>query len=77
VLYSPDRGRANFPVNILLALELVKHIFDYTYTDEIFLDPYHFNYQIMFALGERNLAPRTFTISACGCTDTTSHRNRV
>jgi len=63
VLYSPDRGRTNFPVNILLALELIKHIFDYT--DEILLDQYNFNYQIMFALGERNLgerylAPRTF-----------------
>ena len=63
VLYSPDKGRTNFPVNILLALELIKHIFDYT--DEILLDQYNFNYQIMFALGERNLgerylAPRTF-----------------
>lgn len=63
VLYSPDKGRTNFPVNILLALELIKHIFDYT--DEILLDQYNFNYQVMFALGERNLgerylAPRTF-----------------
>jgi len=63
VLYSTDRGRTNFPVNILLSLELIKHIFDYT--DEILLDQYNFNYQVMFALGERSLgerylAPRTF-----------------
>ncbi len=63
VLYSPNMGRTNFPVNILLSLELIKHIFDYT--DEILLDQYNFNYQVMFALGERNLgerylAPRTF-----------------
>ncbi len=56
VLYSLDRGRANFPLNILLALELVKHIFDYT--DETLLDQYNFNYQLMFSLGERNLGER-------------------
>jgi len=56
VLYSPDKGRSNFPVNILLSLELIKHIFDYT--DEILLDQYNFNFQVMYALGERNLGER-------------------
>jgi hypothetical protein len=56
VLYSPDKGRSNFPVNILLSLELIKHTFDYT--DEILLDQYNFNYQVMYALGERNLGER-------------------
>lgn len=63
VLYSQERGRSNYPVNILLSLKLIKHIFDYT--DEVHLDQYYFNYQAMYALGERNLgkrylAPRTF-----------------
>ncbi len=56
VLYSPDRGRTNFPVNILLSLELFKNIFDYT--DENLLEQYNFNYQVMYALGERNLGER-------------------
>lgn len=63
ILYSRDRGRFNYPVNILLSLEFIKHIFDYT--DEVLLDQYYFNYQVMYALGERNLGerylgPRTF-----------------
>jgi hypothetical protein len=63
VLYSPDMGRTNFPVNILLSLELIKHTFDYT--DETLLDQYNLNFQIMYALGmrtlgERYLADRTF-----------------
>ena len=43
-------------MNILLSLELIKHTFDYT--DEILLDQYNFNYQVMYALGERNLGER-------------------
>jgi len=56
ILYSPDKGRPNFPVNILLSLELIKHIFDYT--DEMLLEQYNFNYQLMYALGESNLGER-------------------
>jgi hypothetical protein len=55
-LYSPNKGRSNFPVNTLLSLELIKHLFDYT--DETLLDQYNFNYQVMYALGERNLGER-------------------
>ena len=56
VLYNPDKGCTNFPLNILLSLELIKHIFDYT--DENLLEQYNFNYQVMYALGERNLGER-------------------
>lgn len=56
VLYNSNMGRPNFPVNILLSLELIKHIFDYT--DEMLLDQYNFNYQLMYALGESNLGER-------------------
>jgi hypothetical protein len=56
VLYSQDMGRTNFPVNILLSLELIKHTFDYT--DETLLDQYNLNFQIMYALGMRNLGER-------------------
>jgi len=63
VLYSQDKGRSNFPVNILLSLELIKHTFDYT--DEILLDQYNFNYQVMYALGERNLGERHLAERTC------------
>lgn len=48
-LYCPDNGRPNFPVNILVALEIIKHYFDYT--DEELLNEFSFNYQINYALG--------------------------
>lgn len=61
-LYCDDNGRPNVPVNVLLCLEFIKHMKDYT--DEELLDQFSFNYQIMYALGIRNLgelyiAPRT------------------
>ena len=62
VLYSVDSGRPNFPVNILLSLEFYKHWQDLT--DEQLLEQASFNYQVMYAIGLRNLgeeyvAPRT------------------
>ncbi|MCL4515735.1 MAG: transposase [Firmicutes bacterium] len=62
-LYSLDNGRPNFPVNILLSLEFIKHLKDYT--DEELIEQFYYNYQIMYALGLRNLgqlylALRTF-----------------
>jgi hypothetical protein len=62
VLYSQDTGRPNFPVNILLSLEFFKHLKDFT--DEELIEQFYFNYQIIYALGLRNLgemylAPRT------------------
>ena len=64
-LFAPlyaEMGRPNFPVNRLLALEIIKNIFDYT--DSELLDQFHFNYQLMYALGIHNfgevsLAERT------------------
>lgn len=52
-LYCPDNGSPNKPVNILLSLEFIKHLYDYT--DEELLEQYYFNYQIAYALGQRNL----------------------
>lgn len=61
-LYSSETGRPNFPVNILLSLEFIKHMKNYT--DEELIEQYRFNYLIMYAVGKRNLgesyfAPRT------------------
>lgn len=61
-LYCLDNGRPNFPVNILLSLEYIKHLFDYS--DAELLDEFYFNVQVAFALGinnvgEVNLAPST------------------
>lgn len=63
VLYCLNNGRPNFPVNILICLEAIKHLFDYT--DEEILEQYSFNYQVNYAvgiltLGELPLAARTF-----------------
>ena len=61
-LYSNDNGRPNYPVNILLSLEFIKHMKNYT--DEELIEQFRFNYLIMYAVGIRNLgegyfAPRT------------------
>ena len=61
VLYETT-GRPNFPVNILLSLEYIKHMKDFTDSD--ILDDFYFDYQINYAvgistLGEYNLAERT------------------
>jgi len=53
VLYSSDNGRPNFPVNTLLSLEFYKHWQDLT--DEQLLEQAAFNYQVMYAIGLRNL----------------------
>ena len=52
-LYCLDNGRPNTPVNILLSLEVIKHQFGYT--DQEILEQFYFNYQILYALGIRNL----------------------
>ena len=61
-LYCPDNGRPNTPVNILLSLEAIKHMFNFT--DEEILDEFSFNFQINYAvgiltLGKLPLATRT------------------
>lgn len=61
ILYS-DIGAPNFPVNIALSLEFIKHLFNYS--DDELMDHFYFNYQINYAVGIRhlgglNLAERT------------------
>ncbi|MHB1406886.1 MAG: transposase [Desulfitobacteriaceae bacterium] len=62
-LYSSDNGRPNFPINILAALEIIKHLKNFV--DEVLFDAFAFDYQISYALGLRNIgelyfARRTF-----------------
>ena len=62
-LYSSDNGRPNFPINILVALEIIKHLKNFV--DEVLFDAFAFDYQISYALGLRNIgelyfARRTF-----------------
>lgn len=61
VMYS-DTGRPNFPVNVMLSLEYVKHF--QNYTDDELVENFNFNYLLNYAvglrtLGEINLAERT------------------
>jgi hypothetical protein len=61
VLYS-DMGSPNFPVNILLSLELVKHMRNIS--DDDLIDSFYFDYLVNYAvgirtLGELNLAEKT------------------
>lgn len=61
ILYS-DIGAPNFPVNIALSLEFIKHLFNYS--DDELMDQFYFNYQISHAvgiphIGGLNLAERT------------------
>lgn len=53
VLYCLDNGRPNFPVNILLSLEFIKHLKGWT--DEELLEQFRFNYLVNYALGQRTL----------------------
>lgn len=57
-LYSSDNGRPNFPINILVALEIVKHLKNYT--DEVLFDAFAYDFQISYALGLRNIGERYF-----------------
>jgi len=60
-LYS-NTGRPSFPINILLSLEFIKHLKNYT--DDELIDNFNFNYLVNYAvgirtLGELNLAEKT------------------
>ncbi|HVJ49870.1 hypothetical protein [Desulfitobacterium sp.] len=62
-LYSSDNGRPNFPINILVALEIIKHLKNFV--DEVLFDAFAYDFQISYALGIRNIgelyfARRTF-----------------
>ena len=52
-MYCEDNGRPNFPVNVLMSLEIIKHIFNYT--DRELLNQFYFNYQVSYAVGVKNL----------------------
>jgi len=52
-LYAEQTGRPNFPVNILLGLETIAALKDYTV--EEMLEQFHFNYQVQWALGIQNI----------------------
>lgn len=53
VLYAPTMGAPNFPVNILVALEYIKHMKQWT--DDDLLEAFRFNSQVSYALGIRNV----------------------
>lgn len=62
VLYYKNNGWSKFPVNILLSLELIKHM--RVYTDEELIEQFYFNCQVQYALGLHDLgrfylSPRT------------------
>lgn len=57
VLYSKVESRPNFPVNILIGMEIVKWMFDYT--DQELLEQFHFNLLTAYALGLDNLGEVT------------------
>jgi len=61
VLYS-NTGGPNFPVNILLSLEYIKHLKNYL--DDELIDNFYFNCMVNYAvgihvLGEVNLTEKT------------------
>ena len=55
VLYS-HTGSPNFPVNILLSLEYIKHMKNYS--DAELLEDYDFDYLVNYAVGNRRLGER-------------------
>ncbi|MFZ3100787.1 MAG: transposase [Desulfitobacteriaceae bacterium] len=57
-LYSSDNGRPNFPINILVALEIIKHLKNFV--DEVLFEEFAYDFQISYALGLRNLGERYF-----------------
>jgi hypothetical protein len=51
--YAGKMGRPNFPVNILVGLEILAGLKDYSV--EEMLEQFHFNLQVQWALGIRNI----------------------
>jgi len=60
--YSTENGRSNVPVNILLGLDYIKHMFDYS--DEEILEQFNFNLLVSYALGIRNIGSYDFSRSS-------------
>lgn len=61
-LYSTENGRSNVPVNILLGLEYIKNMFDYS--DDELLEQFSFNYLVSYALGIRKIGSFHFARSS-------------
>ena len=57
-LYSCDNGRPNFPINILVSLEIIKHLKNFI--DEVLFEAFAFDYQISYALGQQTMGGRYF-----------------
>ena len=62
VLFSNKKSRPNFPINIYVALEIMKTLFNWS--DEEMLSNFHLNLQVCYAVGIENfgditLSPRT------------------
>ena len=60
VIYSDEHGRPNFPVNILVGLEIIKEM--YGYSDEKLYDSFFFDYSIQRALGVEDIEEYYFSI---------------
>ena len=60
VLYDTKKGRPNFPVNILVGLEILKEM--YSLTDEQLYENYHFNFLYQNALGVEDINEYSFSI---------------
>jgi hypothetical protein len=60
VLYSDKPSRPNVPVNILVALEILKAAFGWS--DEQLIHNFYFNLQVRYALGLRNLGDEHFDL---------------
>jgi hypothetical protein len=58
-LYSSTMGRPNFPVNVILSLEYIKHMKDIS--DEELMEDFNFNYLVNYAVGIRNLGGMNLT----------------
>ena len=59
ILYSPVKGAPNFPINILVALEYIKHMKQWT--DDDLMEAFRFNSQVSYALGIRNVGEMYLT----------------
>lgn len=60
-LYCLDNGRPNFPVNMLLSLEYIKHFLDLS--DEDLIDDFYFNAQVSYAIGIKNVGEFNLSLS--------------
>lgn len=60
-LYNNGNGRPNVPVNILLGLEYIQHMFNYT--DDETIEQFNFNLLVSYALGIRAIGTFNFSRS--------------